>query len=538
MNHRARVHVLSIYKKTKRCMEKFMSRTTSASQSAHDPVSPGNEIASTYPPDYAPKFDSSPETIHSPVQETRDSDSHPVSRDRESFDPTEDSVDRITPKIATVSGGPSDTRSVDDTDSLSPGDFDDGEDTGTDTFGTRDQPSTGLESPPTISVEPPTDTSEISPETPGGDQVELSSVNLNLDSIEAEPETPETDQSELTEAVSTLPSDDSEPTESTMTSEATAAGHTDFKQYQSDLDEIPAEQVEPTDLYPGSESSSTRGEKSVSDIIHSEDVTESGVGGDASSSTNAEIQVSPDAGVEDEARILSDTEAPTSTTHDQVGDAETTAISGPTDTVLEELHHTDNAYGEPSLNFTATASPEPDAWPELAYPGFDSVITRATLLRPEIAGSLLVGACSVLWLLLRRKRAIRAPRCECLEVIQQRPADKLPAVASQGGPAPAHTAQQINNIRQQLQSIHSEVALLREERDLVDRELLDTSTQILQTISEQFEMVSQIDGSMPAASFSSSDLLRELQSPEPLLTARYNKPPPLDISSPEDAHHA
>lgn len=84
--------------------------------------------------------------------------------------------------------------------------------------------------------------------------------------------------------------------------------------------------------------------------------------------------------------------------------------------------------------------------------------------------------------LLRRKRPFEYRQCCCTKFLQQRKASKLEG-AGPDSSAEESVTSTLNVARHQLGQIRNELSQMREERDLVDMELVHSSAQILKIIS-------------------------------------------------------
>ena len=486
-----------------RCMEKFMNRTTSASLVAPNAPSSKGEIASTYPPDYAPKFESFDERTHvnanpgqhgvEEVSEVLDSESpraYVSERNTVTADPNVQDAQRAS-EFSNDLAIPVPRDGFPETVGINPSST---ENVAQDGSGSMSESSSPLSTSGSTCVEGPL------PFGPGDEVSEMIKGGTLSDPIESV-ELSQADELmndhgavDIIEEVVPRSDADVVPEDSPSMSE-------------SDHDEIPQASHEHGILVDEvHDDISHVPVENSSDEEHIEHLPEEHptVDADGHDTANAIVGEIP------EPRSVDYADVPVTVHVDESVDS-FKAVSGEfkEDAPIDETTKSFIASGLLDISFS----------------------------QREYTATALLGIITLLWWVLRRRRSPQISRCECVDIIQQRRATKLPEPASQSHHG--HSDQHINSIRHQLHAIQSELAQLRAERDIVDRELMDTSAQILQTISEQLEMVSQIDGSMPPASFSSSDLLRELQSPEPLLTARHTKPPPLNdahISAPNYSH--
>jgi len=100
-------------------------------------------------------------------------------------------------------------------------------------------------------------------------------------------------------------------------------------------------------------------------------------------------------------------------------------------------------------------------------------------------------------------------KCCCAKLVNNRKPTSIGSLDNNtGGSSSGSDPQLIHAIRSQLRSVHEELVRLKQERDIVDSELIETSTQILQSIGEQIRY-----GSPPPdeGTLTSSQLIRELE---------------------------
>ena len=138
----------------------------------------------------------------------------------------------------------------------------------------------------------------------------------------------------------------------------------------------------------------------------------------------------------------------------------------------------------------------------------------------NMVSSAIIGLAVLLLFSARRGRRARvhSGKCCCTQLLQQRRSTKLPD--SSGESAPGHHQQSgivshaIQDVRQQLYRIQHDLDQLRQERDVIDHELIDSSTRILLSIGEQMRQQTpppQIDSELRHGAVSAGEMLRELQ---------------------------
>ena len=140
----------------------------------------------------------------------------------------------------------------------------------------------------------------------------------------------------------------------------------------------------------------------------------------------------------------------------------------------------------------------------IRQPSMEEIQSRpVVVLTTSIVGLLL------LWLLSRfkvgRSRSNHTVRCCCAKLVSNRKptASNLSSEASSASVDPAA----VQAIRHQIYMIHAEVVKLKSEREAVDNELIETSTQILQSLGDQIHRVGSPGTDAP---LSSSQVLRDL----------------------------
>lgn len=129
--------------------------------------------------------------------------------------------------------------------------------------------------------------------------------------------------------------------------------------------------------------------------------------------------------------------------------------------------------------------------------------------RPVVFLSTAIIGLLVLWILSRlrigRSRSTSTARCCCAKLVNNR----KPTTSNLSGEtsSAALDPSAVQAIRHQIYMIHTEVVKLKSEREAVDNELIETSTQILQSLGDQIHRVGSPGTDVP---LSSSQVLRDL----------------------------
>jgi len=143
--------------------------------------------------------------------------------------------------------------------------------------------------------------------------------------------------------------------------------------------------------------------------------------------------------------------------------------------------------------------------------------------RPVVILSTSILGLFVLWLLSRfravRSRSSYGPRCCCSKLVSSRKPTTSSGTAAAA--AAAIDPNTVQALRHQIYMIHTELVKLKSEREAVDNELIETSTQILQSLGDQIHRTTTPGADEP---ISSSQVLRDLTSDDLQNTQRVLPP--------------